>query len=314
MEPLPRPRHRVVGPSAVPVLVALALLGAALPGVLTLRAAQENERALFVSVVDEDGLPVANMRTTDFVIEEDGVQREILRVGPARTPMQVAVLVDTSGSAQSAISDLRDGIQRLISGLGQDHEVALVAFGQRPQILTESTRSLDRLQDGIGKIFAFPNTAAYLLDALVETATGFERRTSPRPVIVVIATEGIDYSNRNARQALDALTEARVSTHVLVLRGSASRALRSDPGLADALRERDMVLAQGPDRTGGLRRDLMTSNAVPGALDRLAAVLTSQYEVTYSRPARLIPPDEITVRMRRDDLTASGTPVGQTGE
>lgn len=312
MHPPQRPRRRAGGALATP-LAALVLIGLALSATPALRA-QDNERALFVSVVDEDGLPAADMRPADFVVEEDGVEREVLRVAPARTPMQVAVLVDTSTAAQSAIPDFRDGIEALVGGLGQDHEVALVAFGQRPQILAESTRRVDRLQDGIGKIFAFPNTAAYLLDALVETARGFERRESPRPVIVVIATEGIDYSNRDSRQALDALREANVATHVLVLRDSASLALRSDPQLADALRERDMVLAQGPDRTGGLRRDLMMSNAVTGALGRLASVLTSQYEVTYARPASLIPPDEIVVRMRRDDLTAAGTPVGQTGE
>ncbi len=53
------------------------------------------------------------------------------------------------------------------------------------------------------------------------------------------------------------------------------------------------------------------SNATGSALGWLAGILTSQYEVVYSRPASLIPPEEIAVRMRRDDLTAQGTPVRQ---
>ena len=290
----------------------LALLGAALATGPPLEA-QANERALFVSVLDDAGVPVAGLAPGDFVVEEDGVEREVLRVGPATEPMQIALLVDTSGSAQAAIPDVREGLTALVTRLHEDHEIALVAFGQRPQILVESTRRLDRLEDGIGQLFGFSNTAAYLLDALVETAGGFERRESPRPVIVAFTTEGLDYSNRDSRQTLDALRAARVATHVVVLRES-GLALRSDPALADSIRERDIVLAQGPARTGGLRRDLLTPNGIDDALGEIASVLTSQYEVVYSRPASLIPPDEITVRMRRDDLRAHGAPARQTGD
>ncbi len=297
-----------------PALVGRLLLVTAMTALGTAAAAQEGERIVWVSVLDDAGLPVAGLGPGDFVVEEDGEAREVLRVAPASTAMQVAVLVDTSSAAQSVIPDMRDGLGALVAELHEDHEIALVAFGQRPQILVESTHQLERLEDGIGQVFAFPNSAAYLLDALVETANGFERRESPRPVIVVVATDGIDYSNRDARQAVDALREAGVATHVLLLRDNANLALRNEPSLADALRERDLALAQGPDRTGGRRRDLLMGRAFVDALEELAVMLSSQYEVVYSRPARLIPPEEITVRMRRDELTAFGAPGKETGD
>ncbi len=295
-------------------LVGCLLSVAAATGLSAPAAAQDGERTVWVSVLDDDGTPVEGLGPGDFVVEEDGESREVLRVGPASTAMQVAVLVDTSWAAESAVPDMRDGLTTLVDALHEDHEIALVAFGQRPQILVESTRQRDRLQDGIGQVFAFPNSAAYLLDALVETARGFERRESARPVIIVVATDGVDYSNRDARQALDALRDAGVATHVLLMRDNANMALRSRPELADALRERDLTLAQGPDRTGGRRRDLLVSRAVAGALEELAGMLASQYEVVYNRPARLIPPDEITVRMRQDELTAYGAPANHTGD
>ena len=291
--------------------VGLALLLGQTQGAL-LRA-QSSERSMFVSVLDSSGAPVEGLAPTDFVVEEDGTEREVLRVGRATAPMQLAVLVDTSGSAAFATVNVRKGLETFVSELLEGNEIALISFGGPPRILVESTGRLDRLRDGIGRIFGFSGTAAYLLDALVETAQGFEQRASSRPVIVVVTTEGIDYSNRDSSQVLEALQAGGVATHVIVLKDRASRALRRQPiggdDSAKRLYQRDLVLDQGPRRTGGQRRDLLTSSATGNALDRLAGILTRQYEVVYSRPTSLIPPEEIAVRMRRDDLTAQGTPA-----
>ena len=296
-------------------LVSLAVLGQTQSAV----RAQGRERSMFVSVLDSNGAAVEGLVTADFVIEEDGAEREVLRVGRTGAPMQLAVLVDTSGSAAFATRDIRNGLEAFVSGVLEGNEVALVTFGGPPRILVESTDQLDRLRNGIGRIFAFSDSAAYLLDALVETARGFERRASPRPVIVVVTSEGIDYSNRGSEQVLEALQASHVATHVIVLKDQAtSRALRAsrfgDRDFADNLYQRDLVLDQGPRTTGGQRRDLLMSTATRDALDRLARILTSQYEVVYARPTSLIPPEQIAVRMRRDDLTAHGIPVRRTGD
>ena len=94
-------------------LVSLAVLGQTQS---TLRA-QDRERSMFVSVLDSSGTPVEGLATADFVVEEDGTEREVLRVGRATAPMQLAVLVDTSGSAAFAIRDVRNGLEAFVSRL-----------------------------------------------------------------------------------------------------------------------------------------------------------------------------------------------------
>ena len=180
------------------------MLGPVVPAV----DAQSTEASMVVSVLDESGAPVHGLGPTDFIIEEDGNQREVLQVKPATIPMQIAVLVDTSTAAASTIRDIRNGLVALVDGLQDGNEIALVSFGGTPRILVESTGRPERLHDGIGQVFAFPDSAAYLLDALVETARGFERRAAARPVIVAITTEGVDYSNRDARQVVEALRDS----------------------------------------------------------------------------------------------------------
>jgi VWFA-related protein len=301
-------------------LVALRLLAVLAVGLLSHGSvwAQSSERSMFVSVLDASGGPVEGLTPTDFVVEEDGSEREVLRVGPATAPMQVAVLVDTSAAAAFATSNVRNGLEAFVSKLHTGNEIALVTFGGRPQILVESTGRIDRLRDGIGRIFAFPETAAFLLDALFETARGFDRREAARPVIVVVTSEGVDYSSNGSRRVLDALRETQVATHTIVMQDPQNTALRASQAgggeIADGLYQRDLVLARGPEATGGQRRDLLLSTAIGDALEQLAVVLTSQYEVVYSRPASLVPPEDIAVRMRRAELSAQGTPVRHAGD
>ena len=297
-------------PSAL-LMAAAALVAASAPTRSAL--AQSGNESMFVSVLDSAGAPVPRLTTTDFIIEEDGAEREILEVRPALTPMQVAVLVDTSGSVTGATGDIRRGLETFVERLSDGNELALVTFGGPPRILVESTGRLDRLRDGIGQVFPSSNNAAYLLDALLETARGFERRESARPVIIAITGEGLDYSYRDSRQVLDALRDSLAAAHMIVLRGGQNVAINSDFGVSDSGRERDIVLEQGPVTSGGQRYDVMLSARLDTVLDEIAAVILSQYEVVYSRPASLIPPEAITVRMRREDLSARGTRVRRAG-
>ena len=299
-----------------PRLPALLAASACLLGLLAapLRG-QDNERSLFVSVLDEDGAPVPGLAADEFAVEEDGVEREVLRAGPARRPMQVAVLVDTSAAAGFAIRDIRNGLERLVPVLAEGNDVALISYGGPPRVLVESTRRLDRLRDGIGLVFSFPESAAYLLDALMETARGFERREAPRPAVVVVASEGLDFSRYDYRRTRDALQASGVATHVLVVQQRGNTALRGDPfSFSNEILQRDRALAQLPEATGGQRYDLLLSTALPDRMGALAEVITNQYRVVYSRPPSLIPPETISVRMRRADLAARGTPVRRPGE
>ena len=303
------PRRRRPGFAAV---LAAALLPGALAAPLQ---SQDNERALFVSVLDEDGAPVPDLAPDEFVVEEDGVEREVLRAGPARSAMQVAVLVDTSASAAFAIRDIRNGLERLMPVLAEGNDVALISYGGPPRVLVESTRRLERLRDGIGLVFSYPESAAYLLDALVETARGFERREAARPAIVVVASEGLDFSRYDYQRTLEALQASGVAAHVIVVQARGNTALRGDPfSFSNEILQRDRALGQLPEATGGQRYDLLLSTAVPDAMDALAEVMTSQYRVVYSRPPGLIPPETVSVRMRRADLTARGTPDIWTGD
>ncbi len=275
-------------------------------------AAQVNEREMFVSVLDESGSPVPDLQGSDFLVREDGALREVVRVGRATAPIQLAILVDTSQAAIPAILDIRNGLYA-VEAMHEGNDLSLITFGGPPRILVDVTRDRERLNAGVDRVFAYSDTAAYLLDAIRETGRGFQRREASRPAIVVVTTEGVDFSARSYTDVLEILGEAGVAMHAVVLPSrrdpfSGSSTL-TDSRLSDYTNNRDLLLTLGPEATGGRRSDLITSMGLEDELKAVASELSSQYLVVYVRPARLIPPEEIEVSVTRANLVARGTPV-----
>lgn len=299
-------RIQSLRPAAWPVIaLAIAFLAANAIGVDAQGDARE--RTLFVSAVDKDGAPIDGLSINDFIVREDGARREVLRVSRAIEPMDIALLVDTSASSSDLIPQLRDGVRRFITamlpaGVSQPHSIALVSIAARPTILVDYTSNTRPLLDGAGRLFTDRISGITLLDALVEVSRGLERREATRAVIVPVITDGIEFSNRYYRDVLEAMTRAGAGLHAVTV-GTFSV---SDD---DAIRNRAFTLEEGPKATGGQRKLLLTTNAVPAALDRLAAELQSQYKVVYGRPQSLIPPEKLEVSASRAGITMRAMPI-----
>ena len=256
--------------------------------------AQNVQRLMYVSVDDEEGIPVAGLDETNFVVLEDGVEQQILRARRATAPMQIAVLVDTSAAARQVLSDFRSGLAIFVENLSAGNEIALYTFGGPRFVLVAATVDADRLRDGIAQLSTRPQSASYLLGALSDTARGFVDRDAPRPVIVTLTTNGVDFSDEEPEELARNLQANGVPMHAVVARTARVRmrftgtfGLGAIPSWAN--RGRDHILDAGPRLTGGLRIDLSARSGIAAAMRRMASELVNQYEVIYASGGALIP-------------------------
>jgi VWFA-related protein len=290
----------------IPAVAAVFAFAAGVPPGIHAQAGAR-ERTLFVSAVDSSGEPVNGLDPEDFVITEDGRRREILRVSRATEPMDIALLADNSAAASDAIGPLRSGLKDFVDAMAGDHQIALVALADRPTILVNYTSNPMRLEEGINRLFAMNSSGMTLLDALVEVSAGLEQRGATRAVIVPTITTGTEFTNRYGLDVVEALQQAGVALHALVI------------GVADydtvPARERGVVLDAGSRETGGQYVTLLTESGMRQALRKLARQLSAQYKIVYSRPESLIPPEDTEVTSRRSDVSMRGTPArGQAGD
>ncbi|MDQ3170086.1 MAG: VWA domain-containing protein [Acidobacteriota bacterium] len=268
------------------------------------------EARVHISVTDDDGKALA-ITAGDVSIEEDGRAREVLRVEKASDPLQIALLVDDSQAAQSAIAEIRAALKQVIGTVleaNPDSQIALISFGERPTLLVDYTNSRAQLERGANRIFARPGSGAYMLEAIVSATRGVAKRRAARPHIVVIGTEGVEFSNDHFQRVLDNLSESGATLWALTLTAG-PRA-----GDTDETRNRAVVLGRGTTASGGRHDQVLANSALPSRLDAVAQLLLNQYAVTFGRPDSLVPPESIaiTVSLPGARVLAPDTPPRAT--
>ena len=297
-------------PSSLPPALLLALaVGVVAASLLPTAVAAQNarERTLFVSAVDDKGEPVEGLGPDAFVIRENGQRREVLRVSRATEPIDIALLVDNSTAAEAEITFFREALSKFVTAMAAEHRIALVALADRPTVFVEYTNDRARLAAGIGRLFAMPSSGMTLLDGVVETARGLEKREGPRAVIVPVITDGVEFTNTYSRDVVRSLRRAGAALHALMVGQFAHAEEHS-------IRERSFFLDEGPRATGGQRITLLAPHALTESMQRLARELSSQYKVVYARPDSLYQSDEYEVTSARPGVTMRGAPArGETG-
>jgi len=287
--------------------VFLALATVVLP--LTTAGAPQHESTVYATVLDKAGVPVTTLSTTDFLVREDGVDREVLRAATATEPLRIAVLVDTSQRIDRHVSEIRGALRSFFTSMQGQHDIALYEFGERPALLVPYTRDPDLLEAGVGRVFARHGSGAYLLDAIIDAARGLRGAEGVRPVIVVITTQGPEFSNRYHETVLKELSASHATLHAFVLDR------RSAFPLSDGAREREYTLAEGARVSGGRQEHLLTAMALSDRLQSLSRELKEQYRVDYARSAALIQPRTLALTVRNSRLTvrAARVPTSATG-
>jgi VWFA-related protein len=255
-------------------------------------------RDVYVSVTDSNGAPVTTLAPADFVVREDGVAREVLKVAPATAPLQIALLVDDSAVADPSIQRLREGVQAFVAALKGKAEIALIEIGERPAVLVSSTTSAEALQRGIGRIFTRRDAGAYLLEGVLEASQGLRKREATRPVIVALTFESAtEFSTDTYERVMEDLDQTGAVLHVL----SIGSPVTSN---TDEMRNRNLLIAEGTQRTGGRRDQLLSEMSIPDKMKQVALDLSNQLVLTYARPDTLIPPEKLAISVTRPGVTA----------
>ena len=258
--------------------------------------AQAEEWTVYASVVDRTGVPVTGLGPADFVVRENGMAREILRALPASDSLRIALLIDNSQEMRTELIDIRQGLRTFVNEIDRRHEVAIVGFGGPPTVLIDYTKDVKRLETGIGRLIARPGTGSYLLSAIIETSRTLRKRRDLRRVMVIITTQGPEFSEISYQTVLGFVRESGAPMHSYVL-------MREGVSPTDpAAQEVELTLAVGTQMTGGRREDLLSAMAITSRLQSLATELNNQYQIVYARPKTLIPPKTIDVGVRKPDV------------
>jgi VWFA-related protein len=147
---------------------------------------------LNVSVTDQQGKKVTQLRREDFVILEDGVKQEIVHFAPVDAPVNLVLLLDLSGSIGSKLKAMKKAASRFVDSLKENDRIAVAVFTSRFKLVSGFTNDQKRLKDCIDHI-KHPGGGTSLYDAEWATFDLLREIKDARKAIVVL-TDGVDSS------------------------------------------------------------------------------------------------------------------------
>ena len=153
-----------------------------------------------VSASDASGQPVKDLKVEDIVIEEEGRPQQVVALGePGKTPVEIALLFDVSGSILGQFDfEQRAAVQFIRGVLKPSDAISLFSIGIKPKMVRARTASGEEAITGLMSIAPSKEPTA-LFDSIAEAATYIDKTAAPdsRRVLVVISDGEENYSQTN---------------------------------------------------------------------------------------------------------------------
>ncbi len=153
-----------------------------------------------VSASDASGQPVKDLKVEDIVIEEEGRPQQVVALGePGKTPVEIALLFDVSGSILGQFAfEQQAAVQFIREVLKPRDAVSLFSIGMTPKMVKARTSSSEEAIAGVMLIGPLKEPTA-LFDSIVEAAHYIDKTavSDSRRVLVVISDGEENYSERN---------------------------------------------------------------------------------------------------------------------
>ena len=288
----------------------LAVLLAAAPVV----AQETQELDLRIDDVDQSEFPAVVITVTvptemngldlapeNFFVSENsrGVDLDVLQL-PAEE-LQVALLMDTSGSMQGApLAAAKAAVEGFVDAMPADVELALLGFGSRSDLLVPFTVEHDEIRAGVAGLQARGETALY--DGLRQAAASFGDADQDRRTIVLLTDGGDTVSEADLDDALVDLIGS--DARLLIIELESPESDRITLSRLEAATDGTLVPATDPDALAGIYSDvasdlinqyeLVFESFAEGATDVVVAVRNSDFVAQAETTVRFPVPPPVT--------------------
>jgi VWFA-related protein len=250
------------------------------------------------AAVTVDHRSVTGLQASDFTVFDEGQEQPIVSFGQESVPLDVVLLLDTSGSMQRWIAELAEIANTALRQLKQGDRVAVVAFSGSTQIEQPLTADMTRVAEAIKHSAAsgpadggtdindaMQNTAEYLISFAKKEQVVAPGALGRRRAIVVI-TDNLGFSYDAPKKSVVAqLYRANTVVYGLVIPTEMSKVIhkyansRKHPQPKDGFEVNDVFdLAK---QTGGEAEYAEHPNEV---FSEMLGQIRSRYVLTYHAP------------------------------
>lgn len=197
-------------------------------GLSSLAAAQDQEPvdvvrvrtdlvAVPVTVTDNHGRRVSDLKTDDFVLTDDGRQARIDYFASGAEHVALLFAIDASGSARGVLEQQRDAAVALFSRFGHRSRVAVLHFGDFVRLTVPFTTNSEAARDSFNYM-PKENSGTAIFDASATAVRSFDGSGgfSTERRIVLLISDGLDTRSSTSYKAVIAAARIRgVSFYII---------------------------------------------------------------------------------------------------
>jgi Ca-activated chloride channel homolog len=237
--------------------------------------------AVPVSVTDTSGEPVRNLVAEDFQVEEEGKSQQVVALGePGKTPVELALLFDVSGSVYERFQFQQQAASRFLKEVLKPNDaVSIFTIAFRPKLVHPRVVGVEK---AVAAALAVNPTkeATSFFDTVVEAAQYLNKtaESGSRRVIVVIS-DGEDTVSENYKLG-DALKELQKADCLFYSINPSGPSIRLNK---ISIKGQDGLVSLA-STTGGMAFLPDGDAALDRVFRQIAAELQAQYLLGYYAP------------------------------
>ena len=250
---------------------------------------------VFVTVTDDHGAPITNLKRENFQLREDGKEQKIAVFDKeSALPLSIVLAVDTSLSTRKDLPLELASARRFAHAILRSVDaLSIYQFSEVVDEVVPFTSDLKKIDRGVDRIRLGAATALY--DALYLGSRALESRQG-RKVLVVITDGGDTVSKVDYKEALRTAQEAEAIVYSIIVVPIEASAGRDTGG--------EHALMQLSGDTGGKYYYASSLPQLDNAFQQISDELRTQYLLAYYPTQRLSDSD-----FRRVQVSMVGSPA-----
>ena len=249
-----------------------------------------------VVVTDKQGMPITGLTAEDFEVKEAGKPQAIkfFAAGDPATapPLHLGFLLDTSGSMENDIKDVRTAAIKFLNEMEQAVDITLVDFDTEVRMVRYASSDYARLIERIRARKTEGYTALY--DALGVYLSGTTEQTGQK--ILIMYTDGGDTrSTLSMSEVVDLLRASDVTVYVVGYLEHQSSSSRMN---------QRMELMRFATMTGGLALFPTSVKEVDKMYEKIQREISARYSLGYTSTDERMNGAwrDVDIRLKRPDL------------
>jgi VWFA-related protein len=144
---------------------------------------------------DRDGRNIIGLTKEDFIVTQNGEKQPIEFFSDVEAPINVAIMVDTSGSTAPILGNIKKAARTFLRTLRPEDKAMIVSFDGQIKVLSELTSDQKNLKKAIDRLALVQMEGTTMYDAIDEIINHKFGAVKGRKAIILL-TDGTEFGDR----------------------------------------------------------------------------------------------------------------------